>query len=311
MEKDDHLFKDADSIIAKLPTVRDPDSFYRLVDVSTPDNRAKWELGANYLLKIAEEAPEEKKFYFEYWAGDAYIGLGDLQRALETKPLPPLGARNSMQTDTIMSLKLALGHPITGKDVATVFGPKFTKFGRENVKAIATFLDVRVGQLQQYEGRILLKEWSKDAYVHPSGGMTLFNGHASHILTKEVQGYSFSLSPTADAMCTEMMKDAENTYREERNIPRIGEGWVAETALYYDVCEALVGEKVIQHGRPQWLGRQHLDVYIPARRVALEYQGEQHDRPVAFFGGEEAFKKNVERDRRKMSKCRQNEVRAY
>ncbi|MFT6228921.1 MAG: G:T-mismatch repair DNA endonuclease (very short patch repair protein) [Paracoccaceae bacterium] len=43
--------------------------------------------------------------------------------------------------------------------------------------------------------------------------------------------------------------------------------------------------------------------------VALEYQGEQHDRPVAFFGGEEAFKKNIERDRRKLAKCRRNGVR--
>lgn len=305
----DHLFSQANGIIASLPTIRDTNSFYNLVDVSTQNRRVKWEFGAERLLEIAEIAPKSKKFYFEYWAGDAHIGLGDFERALETKPNPQLGARNSMQTDAIMSLKLALGHYLTGADITTLFGPKLTKFGRENVEGVAKFLETRVSHIQQCEGRMLLEEWVKDAHVHPSGGMDLFNGHASYVLSKELQAYSFSLSPTAEAMCADLMRDAENTFREERDIPRIGEGWVAETALYYEVRDALSDEEVIQHGRPQWLGRQHLDIYIPDRGVGIEYQGEQHDRPVAFFGGEEAFKKNIERDRQKLIKCRRNGVR--
>lgn len=304
----DRLFERANSIISNLPTARDPESFYQLVDISTPENRAKWSSGAQELLEIAAEAPEDKKFYFQYWAGDTYIGLDELETALKTKPSPPLGARNSMQTDTIMSLKLALGQHITGADVATIFGPKLTKFGRENIAAIANFLDIRVGQLQEHEGRNLLREWVDDAHIHPHG-MPLFNGHASYVMTKQLLQYHFSLSPTASAVCSELMRDAENTFREERNIPRIGEGWVAETLLYYEVKEALSDHEVIQHGRPRWLGRQHLDIYIPSRNVAIEYQGEQHDRPVAFFGGEEAFKKSIERDRRKLAKCRSNGVR--
>lgn len=73
--------------------------------------------------------------------------------------------------------------------------------------------------------------------------------------------------------------------------------------------DAFPDETVIQHGRPKWLGRQHLDIFMPDRGVAVEYQGEQHDRPVEFFGGEEAFRKNVERDRKKLSKCKRNGVR--
>ncbi|MEP1420909.1 MAG: hypothetical protein ABJK59_03960, partial [Erythrobacter sp.] len=260
------------------------------------------------LLAIADEAPEDKKFYFQYWAGDVYIGLGELEQALKTKPSPPLGKRNSMQTDSIMSLKLTLGQHITGADVATIFDPKLTKFGRENIDAVANFLNIKVGELQKHEGRNFLREWMDDAYIHPHG-MPLFNGHVSYVITKKTPQYHFSLSPTAEAVCSELMRDAENTYREERAIPRVGEGWIAETQLYYEVKEALADEEVIQHGRPKWLGRQHLDVYLPNKRVALEYQGEQHDRPIAFFGGEEAFKKNLERDRRKLSKCRSNGVR--
>jgi hypothetical protein len=212
-----------------------------------------------------------------------------------------------MQTDIIMSLKFALGHHITGSDVITLFGPKLTKFGRVNVEAIAAFLDIKVGQLQHHERRNLLREWVGDAYVHPKG-MPLFNGHASYLMIKNPPQYHFSLSPSAEATCLELMREAENSFREERDIPRIGEGWLAETVLYYEVRDALSEDEVIQHGRPQWLGSQHLDIYIPARSVALEYQGEQHDRAVAFFGGEEGLKKNIKRDRQKLEKCRRNGV---
>lgn len=41
------------------------------------------------------------------------------------------------------------------------------------------------------------------------------------------------------------------------------------------------------------------DFYLIDFNKYIEYQGEQHDHPVDIFGGEEAFKKQCERDRRK------------
>jgi hypothetical protein len=304
----EHLFVQANNVISSLPTTRDKASFYDLVDVSSDQNRKIWEEGADQLIQLAAVAPEESKFHFLFWAGDILTGLGQLDRALQTKPQPLLGSRNSMQTDRVLSLKLALGLQITGKEVATLFGPKFTKFGRDNIQDVVGFLAPQVEQLQIQNNRDLLREWEKEAYQYPHG-MPLFNGHASHVLAKSPTDYSFSLSPSAEKLCVELMREAENTFREERDIPRIGEGWVAETALYYEVRNAFSDEAVIQHGRPKWLGRQHLDIFMPDRNVAIEYQGEQHDRPVAFFGGEAAFRKNIERDSRKVAKCRRNGVR--
>lgn len=301
-------FQRADSIISSLPTVRDKASFYDLVDISSDRKRSCWERAAEELLNLAATVPEEKKFYFLLWAGDVLTGLGQLQSALRTKPQPALGSRNSMQTNRILSLKFALGMKVTGLDVATLFGPKLTKFGRENVESIVAFLVPQVEQIQEQERRDFLQEWSKDAYTHPHG-MPLFNGHASYVLAKTPTDYSFSLSPAAEALCTDLMREAENTLREERAIPRIGEGWIAETELFYKVRNAFPGEVVIQHGKPKWLGRQHLDIFMPDRGLAIEYQGEQHDRPVDFFGGAEAFKRNIERDRMKLAKCRRNGVR--
>ena len=115
----DALFGKASGIISALPTLKDEHSFYDLVDVSTKQKRRRWEEGVSQLVQLAQEAPEEKKFYFLFWAGDALTGLGELERALQTKPQPPLGSRNSMQTDRILSLKFELGEPGSGLDART------------------------------------------------------------------------------------------------------------------------------------------------------------------------------------------------
>ncbi len=305
----DELFEHANAIISALPVTRDPDSFYFIVDVTSQEKRFCWQSASEALLKISEVAPAEKKSIFLYWVSNVYIGLGDLESALQLMPQTVLGSRNSNGADTILSLKLATGKLITGVDIATLFGPKLTNFGKVNIAEIVKFLDAKIGKLQEHDGRNLILEWADDAYLHPIGGMPLFNGHASYIITKHPPSYSFSLSPTAEAMCCAMMREAENTFREERDIPKIGEGWVAETILYYTIKDAFPEEIVLQHGRPKWLGRQHLDVYFPERKIALEYQGEQHDRPIAFFGGDEAYTMNIERDIIKACKCNMNGVR--
>lgn len=104
-------------------------------------------------------------------------------------------------------------------------------------------------------------------------------------------------------------RDLEDFLRIKKGLPKIGEGWISETTLYYLIKDKLDGIKVIHHGRPQWLGRQHFDIWIPELNVAIEYQGKQHDQPVEFFGGEEAFKENQKRDARKKKKCEENNVR--
>jgi hypothetical protein len=76
----------------------------------------------------------------------------------------------------------------------------------------------------------------------------------------------------------------------------------------YKIKSAFPNIEVIQHGRPTWLGRQHLDVWIPMLNIAIEYQGQQHDNPIEFFGGVEAFEKGLKRDKLKKKKCLENKV---
>ncbi len=59
-------------------------------------------------------------------------------------------------------------------------------------------------------------------------------------------------------------------------------------------------------GSGHWTDVYFLDIYFPKLNIGVEYQGEQHFRPISFFGGEEAFKQNQERDKRKKKLCLEN-----
>ena len=80
-----------------------------------------------------------------------------------------------------------------------------------------------------------------------------------------------------------MVRDTEHRARSLRSVPAIGEDWVSETELYYKVKEAIPDSEVLLHASPDWLGRQHLDIFIPSLKVAIEYQGAQHEKPVDFL----------------------------
>ena len=51
------------------------------------------------------------------------------------------------------------------------------------------------------------------------------------------------------------------------------------------------------------LGRLSYDFYIPSKNLLIEFQGEQHYKPVESFGGLESFKKQRENDYKKKELC--------
>jgi hypothetical protein len=60
-----------------------------------------------------------------------------------------------------------------------------------------------------------------------------------------------------------------------------------------------------------WLGKQHLDFYLPDYNVAIECQGIQHFEPRDRFGGEAEFKNIIIRDAKKAQLCKENGVKLY
>ena len=102
--------------------------------------------------------------------------------------------------------------------------------------------------------------------------------------------------------------DAENSLREQLGIPKIGEGWVSQTQLYYTLVALFPEYDIQREASPEWLGRQRYDIYFPQAKLAIEYQGKQHFEPVDIFGGEEGFKRTVERDKEKLLKSKKNGI---
>ena len=83
--------------------------------------------------------------------------------------------------------------------------------------------------------------------------------------------------------------------------------WKHELTLFHAV-RAKYPDTLYQY-RPEWLGRQSLDLFIPSLGTAIEYQGIQHYLPVEFFGGEEALTQRQELDLQKRKLCEENHIR--
>lgn len=98
----------------------------------------------------------------------------------------------------------------------------------------------------------------------------------------------------------------QNKFRLSKGLPKIGEGWISETDLYYKLKEYFSETEVIHHGRTKWLGKQHIDIWFPQYKIGVEYQGEQHHKPIDYFGGKESFIQNQKRDERKKRLFKEN-----
>ena len=75
--------------------------------------------------------------------------------------------------------------------------------------------------------------------------------------------------------------------------------------------ESFLKDKMVEYKRHKkfdWLSLQHLDFYLPKYNIAIECQGEQHYKPIDYFGGNDGFISQKERDSRKFTKCKDNNV---
>ncbi len=179
---------------------------------------------------LATAYPGKIGDYCGDWAIDALIGQGSLDQALREFPPLPLNRSGSLRTDVLLSLKLRLDQPIAGRDLLTLNGPKVTKYARDHLVEIAQYLDADL-QARQAHGETLSK-WVR-AYHIGKANHHLFNGSLAGRATDKLETHWFSRSQEMLDFCSEATREAENTLREERGVPHVGEGWVAETELFF------------------------------------------------------------------------------
>jgi hypothetical protein len=103
------------------------------------------------------------------------------------------------------------------------------------------------------------------------------------------------------------LREFENIVRQAKGFPSVG-GWLNEALLLSKVRKLLSRYEVLSQPHPSWLGRQHLDIFVPDLKLAFEYHGAQHYQPVEYFGGERGFEEGQKRDARKRDLCKANGV---
>lgn len=260
------------------------------------------------LKRISKETSDvDTAWYAQWWASDAQVLQGNIQQAIEEYPASS-SLRSQLQTERRLSLKIAADIGFDAHDILTLFGPIVTKFGRDHLPFVTEAIESIHSQESSSQLTRTLRKWAETSpqtaysvYIGANTGFKL--GKDSGIIH-----YIFRDSKHAQTYCHQTIRTAENMVRQEMGIPRVNEGWVSETKLYYEIRTAFPLEDVQHHASPTWLGRQHLDIFLPKRGIGIEYQGLQHDEPVAYFGGVSAFKKQRARDMRKRQLCQRNGV---
>ena len=164
-----------------------------------------------------------------------------------------------------------------------------TNYGLENLNDIKYHFELRVLESLRHE---IISEFRN--YVNQWETLSTISNIDDKEIKKVITFYEREL------------RESENDLRVSRELPKIGEGWISETELFYHIRTEFPKLKVIHHGRPEWLGRQHLDIYIEDYNIGIEYQGKQHSQSVEFFGGETSFTKQLILDDKKKNICKEN-----
>lgn len=98
----------------------------------------------------------------------------------------------------------------------------------------------------------------------------------------------------------------ENTVRKNKGFNLVGSLY-NESLLYKIISERFPEMTLFSQYSPNWLGRQRFDIFILELNLAIEYNGRQHYEPIDFYGGEEGFKRTINRDEEKRKKCKVND----
>lgn len=100
---------------------------------------------------------------------------------------------------------------------------------------------------------------------------------------------------------------------ETDSFDRLKYKWHSEY-LVYELCAKLFGQAgVIYQYKPDFLkthkgGQMSYDIYLSKYNVAIEYQGQQHFKPIEYFGGRQHFEAQRQRDILKKELSEQNGV---
>ena len=249
--------------------------------------------------------------YCIFWAGECLLAERQYERFLvetETNQVWKGSTFPELRLNLRRVLSLDQGWEI---DLVKLFGARSSTFIKKNEAIYQDFLVQNIqGYVNEKGGWKKYFKWLANGskpYEHWLFGGSTRPKVPMPDLVYSLQGQYTELKAPLHEIC----KQSENQAREHLGLPAIGEGWISETELFKDIQRNFPQTEVVQHGKPHFLGRQHYDIWMPQWRVAVEFHGLQHFEAIEFFGGEEAFKRNIERDQRKIALSNENGVHLF
>jgi hypothetical protein len=261
------------------------------------------------LLDIAEAYYQETKFaqYCRRWSYDCLLGLEQYDEFLSLSEPEDIFSVETQFSNERCNVCYHIGIHASPVDLLKMSGAKITGYTRKHSTAFRDFLQATFEEDAKKNGpwldRLLKAQKPRQTYYH-----TLFQGAPIHQPEPKFQCYCFYAAYDYLDVVGEKIREAENRLRDAHQIARVGEGWISETALFHTIKIAFPQTRVIQHGKPEWLGRQHFDIWLPRWKIAVEYHGTQHFEPVEIFGGTRGLAATKERDARKEKLCKVNGV---
>jgi len=255
--------------------------------------------------------------YLDFWIGDLYCLKGDFVNSLKHYNLDPKSTSTHL-ANHVMNIKFESKIDVNAEEILCI-NKKLTSFGYTYIDKIVEYCNIILKREKEEKQTDYLQyigvKYNKER-VYTMGLFGGYPGGYGLISLFYKQSYSFKTYcfyaiKEFYEFAEKLSRNAENLLREDINLPKVGEGWIAETELYYQIKSYLKEIKVLHHYSPKWLGRQHLDIFIPKLNIAFEYQGKQHFEPVEYFGGKRGLMKIKKRDKIKKVKCTKNNVKLF
>ena len=195
----------------------------------------------------------------------AVVSSGEKSDGKKLPKLLEISQKNGIDVDTIIG-----DAAYSGKD-----NLKLTK--AQNIKIVAKLSPLITQGVRKKENEFDLEvknhyEFQKYYSDNPNYKYSLFNGALSDTYKMEPRIPTIILLAIENYL-KETVRKCENTVRIEKQLPRVGEGWISETNLFYKILKSFPDEHIVHHGSPVWLGRQHLDIFFPERTTGRSIGG--------------------------------------
>ncbi len=145
-------------------------------------------------------------------------------------------------------------------------------------------------------------------YCHEMYGSKFKSVFGAYIYLEAIKNANKYITEYNDPNFKDYIKRADHYLREKLGYPISGKKWINETYLYNVVKTIFYNHRVEREYSPKWLCGKRIDIFVHDINLAIEYQGEQHYKPVEIFGGEQGLKNTQKRDKEKLQLCKLNNI---